>query len=716
MPDSPIYVERLTALSLAKALARTRGARPVIRAFDVALSGASAARVLGTLGRRVEIDRIEAPLADARDRGGSGLFMRLIEDVTRLSLTIGHSDFDESSFLAKAESRFTRARLQLFLEKGIALDIERPVALAHLADWHCRAHSEDPGTSEPPLVLLRRRPWTRALAAHFADIGVRIVFYRAPASAFRPIAALAEKVLGRSRRAVPGVDHKTAPPPERPPPVRGRMNGSDGATDRARRPGRAVAHWYTGRTLTFDRARRSEFFWLNESQDLKDRLLVCFEEEPPSEWVETLAGIGVPYAVAHIGRAAHLLPKALARSSRCRSALASGLALALGCALGASLRGERRTGFLTALLARYVVSYVFWLDFFERHPVALNMYEFDLSRLHLPMADALRDLGAVSLTHQWANLRYETIMMANASEVSFCFGPAYERFFEANDSAVGRLVLAGYMTDDVFELVKDRAAAARARLVAAGARFVVCFFDENSSDAPDAVITDQHMVAVHRALLEQVLADPTLGLILKPGFPRTFYDRVAPIRHLIDKARETGRLLIVDSGGGVKTDAYPAETAQAADLCVGLLLSGTAALEAWLAGTPTVFLDYEAILSDPVHEYGRGTLVFGTVEELWDAVDRFRRDPASAAGFGDLSRWAEGKDPFRDGRAPHRMASYAQSLLDALESGRSGAEALSAADAAYKTIWGDDKVVLMDDVRARRHRARPACAPHSPAS
>jgi hypothetical protein len=667
-----VYVERLSVAALARAiLAVGRGGGLLY--FDSTRAGRLAARALAISRLAPPAEPVGFVLADVTDDSGANAWTRITEDLTRLATTIGHERFKDSSFLEVAGRRFTPERLLLFLEKGIALEFGDAVAFIHVAAWDARRRKQVLADERPadgrPIMLMRGRRWTPWLEALASDAGLASSRGRPRRVPHGGSSTHEVPVSGSTRRRL----HQ--PPAAKPP------------------PGAAVAHFYIGRTLTFDPVRRSEFFWVGDSTQLRERLLVCFERRPEARSLDAVAALGLPHAVIDVDSALRRLPRILVESRSARRATLSGIGLVL--AAGAAHKRARGSFafFLVMGLLRYVITYAFWLAFFERNPVAINMNEFDMSRLHLPMADALADRGGVSLTHQWSNLRSPSITLANSSDVVFAFGPAYEQLFRLNDTAAERIVSSGYMTDYIFEAVKNGADELRGRLKDAGARFVLCFFDENSSDGQMSLIPNDRTVQVHRFLLERVLEDPSFGLILKPGFPHTFYDRVAPIGGLIEDARKTGRLVILDSGGGVKTDAYPAEAAQAADLCVGLLLSGTASLEAWLAGKPAVFLDLEGLTDDPIYEYGQGRLVFPTLGELWDGIARFREDPASVPGFGDLSRWAEGRDPYRDGRAAHRISSYAETLLAELDLGRSRDEALAAADAAYRAAWGEGSVI-----------------------
>ncbi len=146
-------------------------------------------------------------------------------------------------------------------------------------------------------------------------------------------------------------------------------------------------------------------------------------------------------------------------------------------------------------------------------------------------------------------------------------------------------------------------------------------------------------------------------------------------------------------GGDYVTDQYPAEAAQAADLCVGLLLSGTAALESYLSGTPTVFLDLERFPSNPVYKSGKNKVVFDSLDNLFLVIKQYRGDPQSVPGFGDLTTWVRDRDTFKDGNASLRIGLYIKWLFEKLEEGIGREETIEYANQKYAALWGKENVI-----------------------
>lgn len=133
---------------------------------------------------------------------------------------------------------------------------------------------------------------------------------------------------------------------------------------------------------------------------------------------------------------------------------------------------------------------------------------------------------------------------------------------------------------------------------------------------------------------------------------------------------------------------------------MGLLLSGTVALEAHLSGAPTVFLDLEGLYSNELYRYGREKLVFDDLDALFAAIGKFRQNAESIPGFGDLSSWAKDRDLYKDGNAAFRIGQYIGWLHEAFGQSKSRQETLTYANRKYREQWGTRSI---EDLYAPGH-------------
>jgi hypothetical protein len=221
----------------------------------------------------------------------------------------------------------------------------------------------------------------------------------------------------------------------------------------------------------------------------------------------------------------------------------------------------------------------------------------------------------------------------------------------------------------------------------------LAYFDENSQAGKWWMIGHGITREHYAFLLERVLEDPGLGLVLKPKVPATLRARLGPVAQLLERAERTGRCYVF-ADGVLHGNYPPAAAALAADVAIhGHASAGTAACEAALAGVPTLVMDREGWPASPLYRLGEGNVVFRDWPTLWDACRAHWARPGSVPGFGDWSPLLDDLDPFRDGRAGSRLASYIRSLLDVFQSGGNREDALAAATEQYAAKWGHHMVI-----------------------
>ena len=121
---------------------------------------------------------------------------------------------------------------------------------------------------------------------------------------------------------------------------------------------------------------------------------------------------------------------------------------------------------------------------------------------------------------------------------------------------------------------------------------IVCVLDENSLDDDRWHTGHELQRENYSFMLEEVLRNPSLGVIFKPKQSIDLRRRLGNrISSLIDKAKKTGRCFVFEETIGHNVLATPVIAAKAADLCIhGHLCAGTAAVETALSGVPTILV------------------------------------------------------------------------------------------------------------------------------
>jgi len=456
-----------------------------------------------------------------------------------------------------------------------------------------------------------------------------------------------------------------------------------------------IAITCTGKTVTFDLKKRSDLFWLLRSGVPREQVVACFERtDTPltEEKVEILQNEGVKHiALSHeaidIGNGSVWCSGNKYKRLRKRFIL-NVIKKYFWCVI----RLHFVSSFYLNNMFYFVLKYSYWYDFFYSNNIKVHISYSDFEKHYAPKTLALEKAGGINISCQWSNIDFSSIGINSCTDVLFSFGPAYKRMWESNRSSIDYLLYCGYITDYSFAAVKADAQKAREQLLHKGAEFIVCFFDENSSQNRMTDVTNERSAVTYKYFINRMLKDNRLGLIFKPGYPSTLPERLSEITNLIEDAKKTGRCVFMD-GGDYVTDQYPAEAAQAADLCVGLLLSGTAALESYLSGTPTVFLDLEGFPSNPIYKSGKGKVVFDSLDSLFLVIKQYRNDPQSVPGFGDLSTWVRDRDTFKDGNASLRVGQYIKWIFEKLEKGNRREDTIEYANQKYAELWGKENVI-----------------------
>lgn len=569
-------------------------------------------------------------------------------------------------------------KLEQAIQKALSGEVFGAMALVEAAryDAQRRARGE-------AVLWIRRFPAWRSVADYARTRNVRLRVYDLPFSG-----PIWDKVIMSVRRSARF--------------GRGIASGTSGAAGNARQLSPTddpqISYWMAGRRAVADAAQRSDLFWLIDAPLDRANVLLCYTREDAPAPKGTSAALSrdgfrtVRMSEAAAQDADMPVWKATPRLAAYRAPLMS--ALVRG-ALKGILTAHPWSVFVAAYCANYIHTYALWRDFFEANDVKVDVTQFDFVRPFVARSAALADAGGVGVSYQYSNLDVSTVDMSMSADVLMSFGPAFKWVYRENRSTIDTIVFSGYPTDNAFEPTRPAGQELRENLIASGARFIVAFFDENSSDSRAALVSHATVIEEYSRLLDWLDDDLTLGLIIKPKAPGSLRERLGhDAAARLDEAVRQGRCLVVGQQEGAKTTgAYPCEAAHAADLVIGGLYGGTAALESHLVGCRTVFLDAQHLANNPAYANGGdGRIVFGSVTAIREAAMRYREQPESIPGFGDLTEWAADRVRLRDGRSAERIGTYVKWLYDSLVAGATRDEALQDAADRYAAAWGNEYV------------------------
>jgi len=102
----------------------------------------------------------------------------------------------------------------------------------------------------------------------------------------------------------------------------------------------------------------------------------------------------------------------------------------------------------------------------------------------------------------------------------------------------------------------------------------------------------------------------------------------------------------------------------------------------------------EGLYSFPEYRLGRNTVVFDSLDNMINSIDKYRWNPESFDKLGhiDMMHMIKEKDPFRDGKAAERIGQYLHWLLESFNKGETREEAMKCANRNYTEMWGAEEV------------------------
>lgn len=656
------FVETLTLrcwlLDVLPAVSRARRKPQTLYYIDASQAALAAAR-----HHHLKVERLAFRMIDVKD--DEGLLVRLriaYDDLEKVQADI----LDEPLFKRWLQSHHD-GRLAQALAKSAATvmlgpgSLWRGLYLIQVCAWKARQLG-----LEDPVLFLEERPWMGPLSRYAKKAGLLLKDSR-PAIRPKPLAqdlmppgwiTLGHLLRREGLRGARKFFARPLPPPAN--------------------PGPKIMGEYWGQLNLDEPALNSDFSYLQESSLSPKDVLVGFTTSIKALDPELYAGLrrrGMDAIATHPAAAAGDVPLFLpGRFSPPE----------IGRAPGTDGRWlARRT-------LDYYRTRAFWRELFEKRDVKVFMTWYKVDASHIAIADAARDTGGLLAVYQRSYEAMPTAEMTMHADVNFCFGRESAALLARDGSTVSRNVIVGFLGDHRFTLLKPEAAALRSRLEAAGAKKIIAAYDENSIDDARWHTGHELQRSNYRLLCEKVLENPWLGVIFKPKVSRTLRNRLGPVADLLAKAEATGRCHVFEAGT-MYAAAVPAAAALAADVVVhGHLCGGTAAVEAALAGKPTLMVDQEGWTISPMYRLGVGKVVFKNWDDVWTACTEHFRSPIP--GFGDWSAHLDDFDPFRDGKAAHRMGEFLAWTLEGFKQGLDREKALARASNRYAEAWGADKV------------------------
>lgn len=334
---------------------------------------------------------------------------------------------------------------------------------------------------------------------------------------------------------------------------------------------------------------------------------------------------------------------------------------ALGCLVSASTSRRVSESLALAatgkLLLRSRMAVALWRELNIKVFVSGEAYLRDVNAIYLvaPL------LGLRTVSYQYSNISLVSPSMMTTSDLMLLFSEMYRRNWTYTGIAPENFSTLGYPYDSAFPLLRAPAERIRAGLADAGARFVICYMDESVQHSRWGQVSAAEHEADLLMLVRALMADPTLGVIVKSQFTRNSPSRMLASHPEFERAKATGRYVEACHGRN-RNIMFPAQAALASDIAIGHAIGGTAVLEAALAGRRCLMLNPYQWRGTWDDIYTRGDIVYGSLSLALQAIAEFRAANPRRQALGNWSSILPQFDPYRDGRAAERLRTLLERL------------------------------------------------------
>ena len=680
------FVDQITLSSLMHLLIHGRSVRSIWHFEPIAPAVQRCLKLLCRVGLiRAEVRQVKYHIGQVRDDAGETVGVELWRSVRGMCSRIKQEQLIRNPLIKAMASEWAIEKILLYFEKLAENDVKRECTRIRLVEWVLRDQLHvDPSQC---LLLIEDRQWFSYLEGYACSQGIRLLSYHH--WGLGGIARIGSQLLWVLRKGIVALLRKIWCWIQQML-ASGRLPSSPVRSPAGKQPAAStIAAHYGHRKLSFDPTERSEFFWLNGyGFPCSEILLYGYVSDKPidPEIRDQMHSRGIKV----LGRGPGIPP--WFPTKRLFLILwRTGLRLLRGLST-CMFHGQFVSPYYVIRLLMLMSAYAYWYDFFSANRVRVNVGMLTTSVAQVLAMDSL-DGVSVAYQHSMSNILTPSTVLSAGDNIQFVFSERFDRLWHIIEAPVDGFLNIGYIYDSSIRAIHtlDRVAKMRQEFEVHGAHFVLCFFDENSVDRWDCSYSNESAADDYEFLLKWLLADQELGIVFKPKKSTNLFHRIDRVSGLIDQAKETGRckFLMSDTLYG---SCFPAEAAKIADVCIGKLIGSTAALEASLAGVPTLLIDTEGIRIHPLYSLGFGRVVFDNWDTLKAAIEQYRSSADAYPELGDWSLMLRDFDPFQDGQATLRMRHYLHWVCEAFKKGASKETALKTAAEKFSQRWGQEHI------------------------
>jgi hypothetical protein len=678
IPKEILFVDEIGFISLLSVLFLFRSVKEIWYFEPMGLSFQNFLNFAKKFGLLSEsIKRVRYNIGQIRNRGGSSEFPQIRLSILAICKRIKQEHFFHNPLIQEMGKEWTLSKILLHFEQVTEREINEECLRIGLIRWMLQTQLCI--APQQCVVLIKRKKWAYYIQEYATSEGVQLSFYQHwnfYIPFFIKLIPFFKKYLLSLKSLIKLKSSFTS--------IKKDFDLSlkkDSDSDFSSKSIVAINYWY--RNLSFDPAKRSEFFWVDHSGiPYSSILLYNYVSETPippdiqkglqERGIKILGKCpGVPYP-----KFSSLFPATFSRI--CIKILKIWLT--------SLVKNQWISPYYVMHLTRLAFHFSFWYDFYTLNRVRINI---GTQNTTMGQALAMDAMGIMSCSFQYSasNICHPHYYLTSGEDVYFMFSPTFEKIWRNAGSPVENYVNIGFIYDNAFKEIRNstRIDEIKSGLRNQGANFIICFFDENSAERWEYFCPHKELAQDYEFLLQWLIEEPSIGLVFKPKKMLDLFQRIGDTSNLIKQAQKTGRCKILDDNFG--NNMSPAEAALIADICIGKLGGVTAALEAQLIGSPSILIDVDQFNTHPFYSWDTKDVVFNNWRSLRLAVEKYRTNPAAYPELGHWGNELKSLDPYQDGKANLRMGSYIGNVYDAINAGKSKKFALQFANEKFQSQW-----------------------------
>ena len=336
------------------------------------------------------------------------------------------------------------------------------------------------------------------------------------------------------------------------------------------------------------------------------------------------------------------------------------------------------------------------LNYIQSNKVKLTFNWDKYTEQQLIINECMKETNGISTVWQMAfdgNTVYDA---KSSADINFAFSNFSANNEVDNKSKFKYQLITGMPNNFVNDEIKLEAKNIRNKLFINGAKKIVCVFDENSSDDPRWHTGNDLQISNYVFILNELLKNPSLGVVFKPKVPYRLKSRLGDSYSLIIEALSTGRCHIFDINQKIKakSSTLAITAALTSDLVIHSHLSaGTAAIESYLIGKPTLLIDREKCTSSILQQLPKNKVVFDNWDDLINELNAnlFLKDNLNE--FGNWGEFIKILDPYRDNNGHKRIGHVLKEILLCFNKDMKKNDIIEQILINYKKEWGKNSVI-----------------------